>query len=230
LTSASPDQGHLGQTLDVILSGSGLNRTVSLDFGPDIVINNFAVDSDTQVTANLTIETDATLGSRNVLVTTTNGPEITDQTQLSDGGDEPVRLDLYEAQTFQAGLTGILTTVDVKLRRSGDPPNPIEVQIRNCTAGDLPGNTIFASASKDPAYVPAVTGEVQFEWIPPTTIECAVRPMISMPTADAAPQAMLGPLGSERQARSSSELMSQTPEVQTPCPMASQSRRALRLR
>ena len=74
VTAVNPDSGERGQTLDtVVITGDNLTGATTVSFGDQITINSYTVDSDTQVTANITIATDATLGARDVSVTTPGG-------------------------------------------------------------------------------------------------------------------------------------------------------------
>ncbi len=70
LTSIAPTSGLQGQTLDVILNGSGfIDGLSSVSFGNEITINSTTVNSGTQITANITIAANATVGTRDVSVT-----------------------------------------------------------------------------------------------------------------------------------------------------------------
>jgi hypothetical protein len=74
VTSVSPDSGSREDTLEeVIITGTNLGGATGVSFGAGITINNYAVDSDTQVTANITIAADAAAGKRDVSVTTPDG-------------------------------------------------------------------------------------------------------------------------------------------------------------
>ena len=80
VTSVDPDTGDQGQTLDVTITGTDLTGGTVDSFGADIIINSSTVDSDTQITANITIDPGATLGVRDVTVTTPGGTSV-----LTDG-------------------------------------------------------------------------------------------------------------------------------------------------
>ncbi len=70
LTSISPTSGDRGQTLNVVFSGTNfISGVSSISFGSDITINSTEVNSAIQLTANITIGSNAATGARNVLVT-----------------------------------------------------------------------------------------------------------------------------------------------------------------
>ena len=73
ITSVSPNQSDQGETLDVIISGSNLDGVSAVSFGTGITINNFTNRSPTQIAVNISIDTNTTTGTRDVLVTTASG-------------------------------------------------------------------------------------------------------------------------------------------------------------
>ncbi len=81
ITSVEPDSGNQGETLEnVIITGANFTGATAVSFGANITINSYTIDSDTQVTANITIAENANLGTRNVSVTTPKGTGV-----LNDG-------------------------------------------------------------------------------------------------------------------------------------------------
>ena len=73
INSVTPDNGEQGQTIAVIITGTGLTDVVAINFGAGIMVNGFTVDFDTQITASITIAAGASIGTRNVSVTTPGG-------------------------------------------------------------------------------------------------------------------------------------------------------------
>ena len=70
LNSVNPNSGAQGQNLSsVILTGSSFQSGATCAFGAGITVNSCTFNSATQLTANITISSTATLGSRNVTVT-----------------------------------------------------------------------------------------------------------------------------------------------------------------
>jgi hypothetical protein len=72
ITSVSPAQANQGTTLTVVITGNNFTGAIAVAFG-GIVTNSFTVNSNTQITASITIPTNAVPGSRNVSVTTPDG-------------------------------------------------------------------------------------------------------------------------------------------------------------
>jgi branched-chain amino acid transport system substrate-binding protein len=73
VTGTSPGSAKVGDTLDVTITGTNLTGASAVSFGSEITVNSFTVDSATQITAELTIDTAAGTGTRDVSVTTPNG-------------------------------------------------------------------------------------------------------------------------------------------------------------
>ena len=73
VVGVSPASGKPGQTLDIVISGVNFTGTTSVDFGPGVKVNSFRVDSDMQITANITVLEGAEEGLRDVQITTAVG-------------------------------------------------------------------------------------------------------------------------------------------------------------
>jgi PKD repeat protein len=73
VSSVSPNQGTQAQTLSVTITGTSFTGATNVSFGAGITVNSFTVDSDTQITASITIAGSATPGARDVSVTTPGG-------------------------------------------------------------------------------------------------------------------------------------------------------------
>jgi hypothetical protein len=73
ITSISPDQGDQGATLNVTIAGTNLTGASEVRFGTGIAVNSFTFLSSNQISANITIVTGATIGARDVSVTTSGG-------------------------------------------------------------------------------------------------------------------------------------------------------------
>ena len=74
VTAVSPGSAKVGETLDVTITGTNLTDASSVSFGSGITVNSFTVDSDTAITASITIAAGATVGSRDVSVTLNLAP------------------------------------------------------------------------------------------------------------------------------------------------------------
>ncbi len=69
ISSISPEEGVIDTTFNVVVTGTGFNGDVSyVDFGADISVGNTSIDSDTQMTAEITIDALASPGYRDVTV------------------------------------------------------------------------------------------------------------------------------------------------------------------
>src|SRR6267142_2104546 len=70
LGSVNPNSGAQGQSLpSVVITGSNFQSGATCSFGAGITVNSCAFNSATQLTANITISSTATVGTRNVTVT-----------------------------------------------------------------------------------------------------------------------------------------------------------------
>jgi len=74
ITSVTPNQGAPGQTLDVTINGSQLNRVNAVDFGAGITVNSLTAGPN-QITANLSIDANAAPGTRDVTVANPTGSD-----------------------------------------------------------------------------------------------------------------------------------------------------------
>lgn len=73
VSSVSPNKGAQGRTLAVTIKGTYFTGATEVSFGPGITVNDFTVNRSTRITGNLTIDTNADLGPRNVKATTPGG-------------------------------------------------------------------------------------------------------------------------------------------------------------
>lgn len=80
LTAANPNQGARKATLDVVLTGDNFTGATDVSFeGVGITVNSYTVDTDEQITVNITISPTATCDARDVTVTTPlNAATLTD--------------------------------------------------------------------------------------------------------------------------------------------------------
>jgi hypothetical protein len=78
VTGVSPDSGRQGDTLDVVVTGSHLEGATAISFGAGIDalgigVNSIRVDGPTRLTVNVSIDANASLGLRDVVVVTPLG-------------------------------------------------------------------------------------------------------------------------------------------------------------
>jgi len=70
ITSINPVQGNQGASLDVTITGHSFLGATDVSFGDGITVTAFTNTSSTEITASITVGADATLGTRDVTVTT----------------------------------------------------------------------------------------------------------------------------------------------------------------
>jgi hypothetical protein len=73
ISSVNPNHAAGGETLDITIIGYDLASATSVDLGTGITVNTLTVNSSNRITANLTIETSAGAGPRDVSVTAPGG-------------------------------------------------------------------------------------------------------------------------------------------------------------
>jgi hypothetical protein len=73
VTAVNPASGLQGQSLQAIITGTKFAGPTTISFGTGITVNSIKVNSLTQITANISLATDAAAGARNVSVTTPGG-------------------------------------------------------------------------------------------------------------------------------------------------------------
>jgi len=75
VTGTSPRYGSRGQTVEVAIAGDNFWGASAVAFrsGTGVEVNSFTVDSETQITASISISDTATLGVRDISVTTAGG-------------------------------------------------------------------------------------------------------------------------------------------------------------
>jgi len=68
IASVSPDKGKRSRILKVVINGTNFAAATNVSFGEGITVNEFVVNSDTEITAKITIASDAKGGARDVSV------------------------------------------------------------------------------------------------------------------------------------------------------------------
>jgi predicted GH43/DUF377 family glycosyl hydrolase len=179
VASVAPTHGTQGQTLPVVLAGTNLSGATSVSFGADIAVNSFTVDSDTQITASVTISASAATGTRDVSVTAPGGTATLasgftvnqgaadrwyEQFITGDGAGSGVYSGCWASQTFTPVTTHTLNTVSFRLYRAGSPTYAVTIGLYAAGMGDKPtgsalANTTFLASSLTTA---AVWYEYQF--------------------------------------------------------------------
>jgi hypothetical protein len=73
ITSVSPNQGNQGETLSVTITGTHFDGATAVSFGSGVTVDNFTVDNDIQITADISISSTAAAEAKTVSVTTAGG-------------------------------------------------------------------------------------------------------------------------------------------------------------
>jgi internalin A len=76
VTAVTPNQGNIGETLEVTISGRRFTGATGLSLGSGVTVNSFVVESPRQITASITIDSAASLGARDVCVATPEGTGV----------------------------------------------------------------------------------------------------------------------------------------------------------
>ncbi|MFC1998931.1 IPT/TIG domain-containing protein, partial [Chloroflexota bacterium] len=73
INSINPTSAKRGDTLNVTITGDYFDSASAVGFGAGVTVDSYTVDSSTQITATVTVSGAATLGTRDVSVTTPIG-------------------------------------------------------------------------------------------------------------------------------------------------------------
>jgi hypothetical protein len=73
VTNVSPGSGFRGDVLEVVITGTNFLSVQMVYFGAGIVVSSWVVNDSTQITAQIVIAESASIGSRDVSVTTVEG-------------------------------------------------------------------------------------------------------------------------------------------------------------
>ncbi len=82
------NEGAPGETLTVVLTGAKFTGATSIDFGHAISVDSYTVDSDTQITAQISIDPAAESGEHSVVVTTPSGYSVFTESFRIAGEDD----------------------------------------------------------------------------------------------------------------------------------------------
>ncbi len=184
LTTAAPGTAQAGTTANVVITGAFTNfqqAFTTVSFGSGVTVNLITVNSFTQLTANITVATNAAVGGRTIQVNT-NSQSLQLTGAFSILAGTPVITQISpnigtDGQTLDVTLTGLYTdwiqgTTAVSFG-SGITVNSVTVN----TTTSLDANiTIGASAATGPYDVIATTGG-EIETVPGGfTVEPTVVP------------------------------------------------------
>ncbi len=103
-----------------------------------------------------------------------SGGETLDQIQTQQNAARNVYGSQYAGQTFTANITGTLTKVTLRLLKTGAPPDPIVVEIRD-SVSDLPGTTIYATANKSANDITTSWTDYDFIFDSPASVSASTQ-------------------------------------------------------
>ncbi|HEX3985959.1 MAG TPA: Ig-like domain-containing protein [Acidobacteriaceae bacterium] len=188
LSSASPGAGQAGATLNVVVDGAFTNfqqGVTTVSFGSGITVNFVTVSSATQLTANITINSNASVGGRDLQITTnsqsetlSNGFSVTSGTpvitQINPNIGNP-------AQTLNVTLTGQYTNWVNGTTNAGFGPNVTVNSTTVNSATNLTANiTVSSTAPLGPADVTTTTNSEVETVAGGFTIQAATIPAPSL--------------------------------------------------
>src|SRR5207253_651721 len=107
LTSVNPSAAQQGQTLDVAVSGTSTSFVQGMtraNFGPGIAVNNVRVSNNTNASVNITVQTNAAVGTRSVSLVT--GTEVATLVNAFTVSARPT-LTLVSPNSGSQGQTGL---------------------------------------------------------------------------------------------------------------------------
>jgi hypothetical protein len=107
ITAVAPPQANQGETLDVFILGTNFTDGVTVSFGSGITVVSHEVVDAQNITASISIATNATIGTKDVTVTTTAGGDTETAFEVLAAGTELV--DVY------SGMPSYGTYVDSEI-------------------------------------------------------------------------------------------------------------------
>lgn len=158
VTIVTPDSGKQGQTLDVIIEGTDFTGATAVSCGSDITVNDFTVDSDTRISASITVDGMASPVANNVSVTTlggtatlTDGFTVNSNTFVVDaaiyedeGTDNVVVIPVAISAVKDASTEEPVSGVKISEYVASLTFNPDFMEIMEIRGGDPPFDTIPA--------------------------------------------------------------------------------------
>jgi len=119
VTGVNPSSAEVGGTLDVTITGTDFTDASAVSFGEGITINSYTVDSQTQITANISIDSIASTGSRNVSATTSGGTGTKSGGFTVSGPPEIPRISVGEVKA-KLDEGSYIVVVDVRSKAAYD--------------------------------------------------------------------------------------------------------------
>jgi len=152
VASVSPNSGEQGATLEVTIGGTNFTGATAVSFGDGITVNSFTVVSATQITANISISATATLGLRDVSVTTPEGTgTLTDGFTVVATGSVTVSIDAPATAAPDSDFTAnvnISEVVDLNAAQYDISFDNAVLRLDDVTSGQIDSTEIPAMESE----------------------------------------------------------------------------------
>jgi hypothetical protein len=204
LVSAAPTSAQAGTTANIVIDGTFTTFQqgfTSVSFGSGVTVNFVTVNSTTQVTANITVASNAPVGSQTITVTT-NGQALTLPNGFSVTAGTPVITQISPnignpGQTLSVTITGLYTNwvngTTTASFGSGITVNSVTVSSPTSLTANI---TIGAGAALGPVDVITTTG-AEVENVPGGfTVQAAVIPAPTLLSLSPGPNAGGVPINS----------------------------------
>jgi len=108
VVSLNPSQGLLGQSIPVTVSGTGFQTGATVSFGAGVTVNSVTVNSNTQISTNITVSSSATPGMRNVTVTNLDNQSATKTNGFEVRALPPLLQTVVPAQAPRGATLGVV--------------------------------------------------------------------------------------------------------------------------
>jgi hypothetical protein len=109
IDTLTPAYGRQGQELEVVITGDNFGEATAVSFGTGVTVDEFTVDSATQITVQITIAGNAAAGPRDVTITTpeASGAMANAFEIKPESGGVPMYFWLLAGILAAAGLLGL---------------------------------------------------------------------------------------------------------------------------
>lgn len=110
----TPSIVERGQTLNLTVYGASVSADCSFDFGDDIDVNSVTLVGNTRLRVNITIDSDAALGARDVVISRPGFSDYTladGLTLIASGAATSVTITRVEPDTLLRGESGVLAII-----------------------------------------------------------------------------------------------------------------------
>ena len=157
ISTVSPNAGTQGQTVAVTISGSNFQTGAVCSFGSGITVNSCAMNTSSQMTANITIAASASTGARSVTVTNPDG-QIGTLTNAFTVNVNVTPLAVISVSPA-SGASGVSTTTSVTatFNQALDPAtvNSSTFRLLNSTNSPVPASVTYNASTSTATLTPS---------------------------------------------------------------------------